>query len=89
MIGVGRSEPSLAEARRLGAVDETTTDLAAGVATANLVVVASSVVAGASVVVVATSVDAAVLAGASLDTVRVHDASALITSGVNSNRAVV
>ncbi|RLS31009.1 MAG: prephenate dehydrogenase/arogenate dehydrogenase family protein [Planctomycetota bacterium] len=43
VIGVGRSEPSLAEARRLGAVDETTTDLAAGVATANLVVVASSV----------------------------------------------
>ena len=39
IIGVGRSAASLAEARRHGAVTETTRDLAAGVAAAELVVV--------------------------------------------------
>jgi prephenate dehydrogenase len=43
VIGVGRTQSSLAEARQRGIVDDTTTDLAAGVATADLVVVASAV----------------------------------------------
>lgn len=43
VIGVGRTASSLAEARQRGVVDDTTTDLAAGVATADLVVVASAV----------------------------------------------
>ena len=43
VIGVGRTPASLAEARQRGIVDETTTDLAAGVAQADLVVVASAV----------------------------------------------
>jgi prephenate dehydrogenase len=43
VIGVGRSAAGMAEARRAGAVDETTDDLAAGVAAADLVVVATGV----------------------------------------------
>jgi len=43
VIGIGRSPTSLAEARKHGAVDETTTDLAAGVADADLVVVTTAV----------------------------------------------
>ena len=43
VIGIGRTPSSLAEARQRGIVDDTTTDLAAGVATADLVVVASAV----------------------------------------------
>jgi len=43
VIGIGRGAASLAEAKKLRAVDETTTDLAAGVATADLVVVTTSV----------------------------------------------
>ena len=43
VIGIGRGAVSLAEAKKLRAVDETTTDLAAGVATADLVVVTTSV----------------------------------------------
>jgi len=45
IIGVGRSTASLEEARRHGAVTETTRDLAAGVAAANLVVVTAGVAA--------------------------------------------
>ena len=43
IIGVGRSAASLAEAKRCGAVTETTTTLAEGVAAADLVVVAATV----------------------------------------------
>jgi prephenate dehydrogenase len=43
VIGVGRSAAGMDEARRAGAVDETTADLAAGVAAADLVVVAATV----------------------------------------------
>jgi len=43
IIGVGRSAASLAEAQRRGAVTETTTTLAEGVAAADLVVVAATV----------------------------------------------
>ena len=43
IIGVGRSAASLAEAKRRGAVTETTTTLAEGVADADLVVVAATV----------------------------------------------
>ena len=43
VIGIGRTASSLAEAKKLRAVDETTTDLAAGVATADLVVVTTAV----------------------------------------------
>jgi prephenate dehydrogenase len=45
VIGVGRSAASLAEAKRAGAVTQTTTDLAAGVSQADLVVVAAGVAA--------------------------------------------
>ena len=45
IIGVGRSAASLAEARRNGVVTETTRDLAAGVAAAELVVVTAGVAA--------------------------------------------
>lgn len=43
VVGVGRSPAGMAEARRVGAVDETTADLAAGVADADAVVVAAGV----------------------------------------------
>jgi len=43
VVGVGRTAASLEEAQQRGIVDETTTDLAAGVAQADLVVVASAV----------------------------------------------
>ncbi|NBW97560.1 MAG: prephenate dehydrogenase [Planctomycetia bacterium] len=43
VIGVGRSKASLAEAKRLGAVTETTTDLAGAAAQADAVVVATGV----------------------------------------------
>jgi len=43
VIGVGRSAASLAEAKRLHAIDDAATDLAAAVATADLVVVATGV----------------------------------------------
>ena len=43
VVGIGRNPASLAEARKRGIVDDTTTDLAAGVASADLVVVASAV----------------------------------------------
>jgi len=45
VIGVGRSPKSLAEARRLGAVTDTTTDLERAAAEADLVVVATGVAA--------------------------------------------
>lgn len=45
VIGVGRSAASLAEAKRAGAVTQTTTDLAEGVSQADLVVVAAGVAA--------------------------------------------
>ena len=43
IIGVGRSDASLATAQRLGAITEGTTDLASGVAAADLVLVATRV----------------------------------------------
>lgn len=43
VIGCGRSASSLSEAKRLHAIDEATDDIAAGVATADLVVVATGV----------------------------------------------
>ena len=43
VVGIGRTPASLEEAQQRGIVDETTTDLAAGVAQADLVVVASAV----------------------------------------------
>lgn len=43
VVGVGRSTASLAEAKRLGAVSETTTDLARAAADADLVVLATGV----------------------------------------------
>jgi prephenate dehydrogenase len=43
VVGVGRDEARLAEARRLGAIDEGTTGLAAGVADAEVVVVCTPV----------------------------------------------
>jgi prephenate dehydrogenase len=43
VVGVGRNEARLAEAVRLGALDEATTDLAAGVAGADVVVVCTPV----------------------------------------------
>lgn len=45
VIGVGRSAASLAEAKRLGAVSETTTDVARAAAEADIVVVATGVAA--------------------------------------------
>ena len=45
IVGVGRSPAALEEARRSGAVTDATTDLAAAVATADLVVVAAGVAA--------------------------------------------
>lgn len=43
VVGIGRTPKTLAEAKARGAVDDTTTDLAAGVAGADLVVVAAAV----------------------------------------------
>ncbi len=43
IVGVGRRETSLATARAIGAVDRTTTDMAAGVDQANLVIVCAPV----------------------------------------------
>jgi len=60
VIGVGRSAGSLAEARRRGAVTETTTDLAAAASQADLVVVATGV---ASIPDLLDAVDAAVRPG--------------------------
>jgi len=60
VIGVGRSATSLAEARRRGAVTETTTDLAAAASQADLVVVATGV---ASIPDLLDAVDAAVRPG--------------------------
>ena len=60
VIGVGRSPASLAEAKRLHAIDEAATDLAAAVAVADLVVVATGV---SSIVGILDQVDAAVRPG--------------------------
>jgi len=60
VIGVGRSAASLAEARRLGAATETTTDVAQAVAAADVVVVATGV---ASIPGLLDVVDAAVRPG--------------------------
>ena len=60
IIGVGRSAASLAEARRHGAVTETTRDLAAGVAAAELVVVTAGV---AAIPGLLEAIDAAVAPG--------------------------
>lgn len=60
VIGVGRSTASLAEAKRLGAVTETTTDVAQAVAAADVVVVATGV---ASISGLLDAADAAVRPG--------------------------
>ncbi|MFM8433722.1 MAG: prephenate dehydrogenase/arogenate dehydrogenase family protein, partial [Planctomycetia bacterium] len=60
VIGVGRSTASLAEAKRLGAVTETTTDLAGAAAEADMVVVATGV---ASIPGLLDATDAAVRPG--------------------------
>jgi prephenate dehydrogenase len=60
IIGVGRSAASLAEAKRLHAIDEAATDIAAAVAAADLVVVATGV---ASIPWILDEVDAAVRPG--------------------------
>ena len=60
VIGVGRSVASLAEAKRLHAIDEATTDIAAAVTAADLVVVATGV---ASIPWILDEVDAAVQPG--------------------------
>jgi prephenate dehydrogenase len=60
VIGAGRSAASLAEAKRLHAIDEATTDLAAAVHAADLVVVATGV---ASIPGILEEVDAAVRPG--------------------------
>lgn len=60
VIGVGRSAGSLAEAKRCGAVTETTTDLSAGIADADLVVVATGV---AAIPALLDTIDAAVRPG--------------------------
>ena len=60
VIGVGRSPASLAEAKRLHAIDEASTDLAAAVAVADLVVVATGV---ASIPGILDQVDAAARPG--------------------------
>jgi prephenate dehydrogenase len=60
VIGIGRSAASLAEAKRGGTVTETTTDLAAGVAEADLVVVATGV---AAIPALLDEIDAAVRPG--------------------------
>ncbi|MFM8704930.1 MAG: prephenate dehydrogenase [Planctomycetia bacterium] len=60
VIGVGRSAASLAEAKRLHAIDEATTDSAGAVGRADLVVGASGV---ASIPGILTEVDAAVRPG--------------------------
>ena len=60
IIGIGRSSASLAEARRHGAVTETTRDLAAGVAAAELVVVTAGV---AAIPGLLEAIDAAVAPG--------------------------
>ena len=48
VVGVGRNATTLAEAASLGAVDQATTDLTAGVADAEVVVVCTPVDAGRS-----------------------------------------
>ena len=60
VIGVGRSAASLAEAKRLHAIDEAATDIGAAVAAADLVVVATGV---ASIPWILDEVDAAVRPG--------------------------
>ncbi|MFM7292886.1 MAG: prephenate dehydrogenase [Planctomycetia bacterium] len=60
VIGVGRSAASLAEAKRLHAIDEATTDIAGAVGGADLVVVATGV---ASIPRILEAVDAAVRPG--------------------------
>jgi len=60
VIGVGRSAGSLAEAKRLRAIDDTATDIAAAVAAADLVVVATGV---GSIPGILAQVDAAVRPG--------------------------
>jgi len=60
VIGVGRSPASLAEAKRLHAIDEASTDLTAAVAVADLVVVATGV---ASIPGILDQVDAAARPG--------------------------
>jgi prephenate dehydrogenase len=60
VIGVGRSTASLAEAKRLHAIDEAATDIAAAVADADLVVVATGV---ASIPGMLDAIDAAVRPG--------------------------
>ena len=60
VIGVGRSAASLGEAKRLGAVTETTTDLAGAAAEADIVVVATGV---ASIPGLLDAADAAVRPG--------------------------
>jgi prephenate dehydrogenase len=60
VIGVGRSAASLAEAKRLHAIDEAATDITAAVAAADLVVVATGV---ASIPSILDQVDAAVRPG--------------------------
>jgi prephenate dehydrogenase len=60
VIGVGRSTASLAEAKRLHAIDEAATDIAAAVADADLVVVATGV---ASIPGILDQIDTAVRPG--------------------------
>jgi prephenate dehydrogenase len=60
VIGVGRSPASLAEAKRLHAIDDAATDIAAAVADADLVVVATGV---ASIPWILEEIDAAVRPG--------------------------
>ena len=60
VIGVGRSAASLAEAKRLGAVTETTTDLPTAAAVADIVVVTTGV---ASIAGLLDAIDAAIRPG--------------------------
>jgi len=60
VVGIGRSEATLREARKLGAVTDTSLDVAAGVADADLVVVATGV---ASIPEILEAVDAAARPG--------------------------
>lgn len=60
VVGIGRSEATLREARKLGAVTDTSLDVAAGVADADLVVVATGV---GSIPAVLEAVDAAARPG--------------------------
>ncbi len=74
VVGVGRNAPRLDEARRLGAIDAATTDLAEGTA-------------GADVVIVCTPVDR--IAADVVRAARAAGADALVTDAGSTKRAIV